>query len=395
MTANESNLHVYIHHGTKKMSGAKHFLPQHDGDDVIMYTFSAGGKIQGKVCPLLWSMQQTSRLCFGTLAIKNEPVIDIQFKEACEFVKSFQFDEWNDYMGQAKLDKSRDRATARQETLLLVRSELQRFLEHTWKANTKIRKFDPTNTQFLSFKKWPNKLKNTIGARWNDSLKDYDLMTLYALLTSSLMIEAPLFLVGLPDTHKSYMAENIASVLCIQTALYQYLQSGNLDDWGVLSGNGSVDASACSIMDDCPTLTANARPLATTELLQLLIVRAVSSYGARYHPATFPAQHTKILTCNVDITKSADLHDLHSFPRTCPWLIQSAKACNPSMRQDAIYHMSTYASTVECAQARRPFVFYFGTSPYGEPEKDIMRAADKSVMDERLARMQAFFEAGA
>ena len=341
---------------------------------------SSGGCVAMKAASLL----------HGSLEVLAVTSKTVNFNEACEFVKDMKFEAWNRYLGQAKLDQKNACAGAMQEAVLTTKDNLQGFLEQTWKCCNNIRKFEPVCREFIDFPAWPEALNETVGARWHaDGF--YEVMTLRAFLTSTKLLDSPIFLVGRPQTHKSYTGENIARLFCVMTGKKQYLQSGNLDDWGVLSGNRAVDESACSLMDDCPTLTCNGRPLTSTEMIQLLIVRTISSYGARYHPATFPAKHGKIFICNVDVEKDAVEHDRHSFPRTCPWLVASARACFPSKRDEATQWMKEFAGTVGAAQARRPMVFHFDKTPYNEENIAQMQETDEAVMRERLARMDAFF----
>jgi hypothetical protein len=274
--------------------------------------------------------------------------------------------------------------------LLFVETRLHEHLQREWRAHTNILKYDPESSEFLSFPEWPTTLRDVVGARWNDERRVFEATTLGKFMVSPASLESPIVLVGAPATHKTYTANNIARVLCVQTGKSKYLSSSNLDDWGNLSAQGHVDEAACSIMDDCPVLTEKGRPLTQTEIVSLFTTRTTSSYGARYHPATFPVLHIKIFLFNLDTKKDAQDHDEHSFPKVCPWFLDCAKACNPVYRACASRRMEE-APHLQRAQARRPTVFVFDKSPYTNTTRQRMAANDGQVMAERMARMRTAY----
>jgi hypothetical protein len=277
-----------------------------------------------------------------------------------------------------------------QDVMLTVEAKLHEYLQREWRAHTNIIKYDPSSIEFIKLPDWPLELRGVIGARWNPDKDDFDLTTLGEFVVSDAVLESPLMLVGVPASHKTYTANNVARVFCAQTDKKKILWSGNLDDWGNLSAQGHVADAACSVMDDCEPFTEKGRPLTSTEIVQLFTTRTVSSYGARHHPATFPAGHTKILVFNVDVKLNGTEHDHNTFPNACPWIVESARACIPGRKQYAARIMRT-ASQLHRAQARRPTVFYFDKSPYTDTDRSQMVVNDEHLMTERLSRMNAHY----
>ena len=319
--------------------------------------FSFRGKANNdEILKVAESVFKDGRTVYGNLSFKETETEAAGEYNMTELKARFMYstkDALNTFLGDAKLNRTGDRATSLEIAALTVASELRTFVGEMNEAMVLVQKVHAPNARRIPDDFMPDIMKLT-GVVWNyitGSVEDFTLDKWLNELNIHNYLRTTLVLVGKAGCGKSELAMAVARELCQRHDKERFGFVKNLDAVGRLTMAGVTAQLGTVVFADFDLKSRlNSEPLSSEEVKAMMDPNESGGYTCRHHDAILEKWCARVWTVNSSAGAGAAGEDY------CAWFRKQrhVASLDAMVRRDAVWLASAGAD--DLAIARRAFV---------------------------------------
>ena len=318
-------------------------------------------------------VQQCGRTFGGTLLVTDVPHTDrvglapeFNMKQLHEYFSAFTREQFNLFVGDAKLRRTAMYETSLDKAVLTVHPELKSYVSDMNEATSTIQKVegDAHEYEFKDFLPSAYSLKGSFWDNVTNTIGEQSLDDWLSKDTRHNYLATTLIMVGVSGVGKSELANVMARELSRKHGFTKFVSCKLLDSIGRLTLAGHTDHVGAFHFTDFELRTKLDRtPLSQEEVKGLLGPTEAGGFECRYHPAILPKYRPRIWTVNSGGDKNkVDFEDW--FRKQ-----QHTEALQALCRKDGDWLLK--ANAHDQAVARRAFIVHvtdllFAVLPPGE-----------------------------
>ena len=318
-------------------------------------------------------VQNSGRTIGGTLLMTDEAqhhptglAPEYTMEQLYAYFQNYTRDQFNLFIGNAKLHKAAKSDTSLDRVVLTVQSELRTYVHEMNEAVGSLQKVDDAVQQY-EFKDFLPDAYSLEGFLWDDAvgIHEQSIDDWLSKNTAYNYLHTTLILVGASGVGKSEFANVIARELSRRHGFSKFCSSKLLDSLGRLTLSGQIEAVGAFHFSDFELRTKLDRsPLSAEHVKGLLGPTESGGFDCRYHSAVMPKYRPRIWTLNSGGTSDAvDFED---------WFKKqlNTEALEALSNRDGAW-LST-ASAHDKAIARRAFIVHVTDPLFTPPSADVV-----------------------